>query len=204
MAGQGLAAHQTQSPPPGRLPATDGRERAADGPVAATQLGAARPPAGDEVESGAPGEGVGRGGVVAAAVAGSAAPGLPDAGQRLLHQRGGGRVPRGAVQGLPEPVIVIWDGGTMHKGGPIRELVEESQGRLDIEPLPAHAPMLMPVEYLWRWLKVRSSVQLRAAGCPPPQRGGHPRTGSDPGRPESACGNFFHASDLPLPRALLS
>jgi transposase len=59
----------------------------------------------------------------------------------------------GAVQGLPGPVIVIWDGGTMHKGGPIRALVEESQGGLDIEPLPAHAPMLMPVEFLWRWLK---------------------------------------------------
>jgi transposase len=59
----------------------------------------------------------------------------------------------GAVQGLPDPVIAIWDGGTMHKGGPIRALVEESQGRLDIEPLPAHAPRLMPVEFLWRWLK---------------------------------------------------
>jgi hypothetical protein len=37
----------------------------------------------------------------------------------------------GAVQGLPGPVIALWDGGTMHKGGPIRALVEESQGRLD-------------------------------------------------------------------------
>src|SRR3954447_2400339 len=30
----------------------------------------------------------------------------------------------GAVQGLPGPVIAIWDGGTMHKGDPIRALVE--------------------------------------------------------------------------------
>jgi transposase len=59
----------------------------------------------------------------------------------------------GAVQGLPGPVIALWDGGTMHKGGPIRALVADSQGRLDIEPLPAHAPQLMPVEFLWRWLK---------------------------------------------------
>ena len=29
-----------------------------------------------------------------------------------------------AVEGLPDPVIAIWDGGTMHKGGPIRELVD--------------------------------------------------------------------------------
>ena len=59
----------------------------------------------------------------------------------------------GAVRGLPDPVIVIWDGGTMHKGGPIRSSVEESRGRLDIEPLPSHASEWMPVEFLWRWLK---------------------------------------------------
>jgi putative transposase len=58
-----------------------------------------------------------------------------------------------AVQGLAGPVILLWDGGTMHKGGPIREVVERSRGRLDIEPMPAHAPELMPVEFLWRWLK---------------------------------------------------
>jgi transposase len=55
----------------------------------------------------------------------------------------------GAVHGLPGPVIARWDGGTMHTGDPIRALVEESQGRWDIEPLPAHAPELMPVEFLW-------------------------------------------------------
>ena len=42
-----------------------------------------------------------------------------------------------AVRVLPGPVIAIWDGGTMHKGGPISALVDESHGRLDIEPLPA-------------------------------------------------------------------
>src|SRR4051812_19114364 len=39
----------------------------------------------------------------------------------------------GALQGLPWPVIAIWDRGPMHKGDPIRELLGESQGRLDIE-----------------------------------------------------------------------
>jgi transposase len=59
----------------------------------------------------------------------------------------------GIVSGMLSPVILLWDSGTMHKGDPIRALVEESPGRLDIEPLPAHAPKLMPVEFLWRWLK---------------------------------------------------
>jgi DDE superfamily endonuclease len=59
----------------------------------------------------------------------------------------------GIVPGLGSPAIVLWDGGTMHKGPPIRELVEKLEGRLEIEPLPAHAPTLMPVEFVWRWLK---------------------------------------------------
>jgi len=45
-----------------------------------------------------------------------------------------------AVQTLPGPVLALWDGGTMHKGDPIRALVAESQGRLDIEPLPPMPP----------------------------------------------------------------
>ncbi len=53
-----------------------------------------------------------------------------------------------AVEGLGGPVIALWDGGSMHKGEPIREVVEQSQGRLAIEPLPTHAPELMPVEFL--------------------------------------------------------
>src|SRR3954469_13643807 len=35
---------------------------------------------------------------------------------------------RCAVEGLPAPVIAIWDCGTMHKGPPIREVLEEAQG----------------------------------------------------------------------------
>src|SRR5215213_4418181 len=52
----------------------------------------------------------------------------------------------GALQWLSEPLVAIWDGGSMHKGGPINELVAQSNGRLDLELLPAHAPMLNPVE----------------------------------------------------------
>jgi hypothetical protein len=54
---------------------------------------------------------------------------------------------------LPGPVVLIWDGCTMHQGDPIEELVDDSAGRLDLERLPANAPELMPVEFLWRCLK---------------------------------------------------
>jgi putative transposase len=70
----------------------------------------------------------------------------------------------GALQGFSEPMIVIWDGGTMHKGHPITDLVARSGGRLDLEPLPAHAPELMPVEQLWTWLK------YSRLGCDPKKR----------------------------------
>src|SRR5262245_22213812 len=47
---------------------------------------------------------------------------------------------QGAVQGLPWPLIVVWDRGTMHRGDPISDLVAQAQGCLDLEPVPAHSP----------------------------------------------------------------
>lgn len=109
----------------------------------------------------------------------------------------------GAVEGLPGPVIAIWDRGPMPKGDPIRELVDQSGGRLDLVPVPAHAPELMPVEQLWTWLKYdrlcnfapEDAHQLNevVVGELEAIRDDQPR-----------LRNFFHASDLPLPRALLS
>jgi transposase len=106
------------------------------------------------------------------------------------------------VTELPSPVIALWDGGTMHKGDPIRALVAESQGRLDIEPLPAHAPMLMPVEFVWRWLKYgrlcnftpRDAQHLNKAVS---------RELDAIWDNQVLLASFFHQSDLPLPRTLL-
>ena len=109
----------------------------------------------------------------------------------------------GALQWLTEPLVVLWDRGNMHKGDPINELVAEFPGRLEWEPLPAHAPMLNPVEQVWTWLKYG-----RLCNFPPPDAQ-HLNAvvireldaiRVDQGR----LRNFFHASDLPLPRALLS
>ena len=108
-----------------------------------------------------------------------------------------------ALQGLDEPIIVIWDGGTMHKGHPIKKLVAESGGRLDLEPLPAHAPELMPVEQLWTWLKYsrlcnfapEDAYQLNEVVI---------RELDAIREDQVRLRNFFQASDLPLPRALLS
>ena len=109
----------------------------------------------------------------------------------------------GAVQGLPAPLIALWDGGPMHKGGPIGELVEQSHGRLDIEPLPPNAPELMPVEPLWRCLKYgrlcnfapRDARHLNQAVL---------RELKEIREDEALLRSFFHDSALPLPRTLLS
>jgi len=49
-------------------------------------------------------------------------------------------------------VIVVWDGGPMHKGDSIRALLADFP-RLSLERLPPYTPELNPVEYLWNHLK---------------------------------------------------
>jgi len=103
---------------------------------------------------------------------------------------------------LRKPVVVVWDGGSMHKGDPIDELVERSVGRLIVEQLPAYGSELMPVEQLWTWLKYsrlcnfapQDARQLETATL-----GALAGVVDD----QELLRNFFHASILPLPRALL-
>jgi len=99
--------------------------------------------------------------------------------------------------------VVIWDGGTMHRGDPIRELLARAQERLTLELLPPYAPMLNPVEPLWSWLKYSSLcnftphdvVELNHAVLTQLQT---------VAKDQHRLQNLFLASDLPLPRALLS
>jgi transposase len=110
---------------------------------------------------------------------------------------------RGAVQWLDAPLVVIWDGGSMPKGDPINELIRESQGRLTLESLPAHAAELMPMEQVWTWLKYGRRFNF------PPRDARHLNEAIirelDPVRDDQRrLRNFFHASRLPLPRTLLS
>ena len=49
-------------------------------------------------------------------------------------------------------IIVVWDGGNMHKGDPIRQLLARTR-RLQLERLPAYSPEFNPAEYIWKHLK---------------------------------------------------
>jgi len=56
--------------------------------------------------------------------------------QHLLRQR-------------PGKLLVIWDGLTAHRSRLVKDFVAEHRKRLEVERLPAYAPELNPVEYLW-------------------------------------------------------
>ncbi len=50
---------------------------------------------------------------------------------------------------IPGKLLVVWDGLRSHRGRLVWDFVREQQGRLWLEFLPAYAPELNPVEYLW-------------------------------------------------------
>jgi hypothetical protein len=108
-----------------------------------------------------------------------------------------------AAPGLGGPVVVIWDRGNMHKGSPVNDVVRDSQGLLDLEPLPAHAWDLMPVEQLWTWLKYSRLCNFAPEDAH--QLDAVITRELDAIRDDQQrLRSFFHASDLPLPRTLLS
>src|ERR1022692_3391696 len=52
-------------------------------------------------------------------------------------------------------LLVVWDGSRTHRSRLIWDFVREQKGRLWLEFLPAYAPELNPVEYLWSHWKQR-------------------------------------------------
>jgi putative transposase len=108
-----------------------------------------------------------------------------------------------AARALGNRVVVVWDGGGMHKGDPIRDLCGGRPWRFRFERLPPYAPMLNPVEPVWSWLKYgrwsnfapRDAAHLNAVLAPEL---------AALARDEDRLVNFFKASELPPPRKLLT
>jgi transposase len=107
------------------------------------------------------------------------------------------------MRNLSGRFVVVWDGGPMHKGEPIRALEAQFADRLILERLPPWAPMLNPVEPLWSWLKWE-----RLSNFAPHNVGElDERVVAElakKGDDQVFLKNLFHASELPLPRTLLS
>jgi transposase len=67
---------------------------------------------------------------------------------------------RTLLRHLRGQVILLWDGGSIHKGPPINAVLAANP-RLHVERFPAYAPELNPVEFVWRDFKGQM-----ANGCP--------------------------------------
>jgi transposase len=50
---------------------------------------------------------------------------------------------------IKRKLLVIWDGLPVHRSRRVCEYVDSTRGAIQIEQLPAYAPELNPVEYLW-------------------------------------------------------
>ena len=59
---------------------------------------------------------------------------------------------RALLRQLRGQVIVVWDGGSIHKGPDVRALLARCP-RLHVEPFPSYAPELNPDEFVWAHFK---------------------------------------------------
>jgi len=51
------------------------------------------------------------------------------------------------------PMLIVWDRLAAHRSGLVRDYLTSLQGRIKVEYLPAYAPDLNPVEYIWAYWK---------------------------------------------------
>ena len=54
---------------------------------------------------------------------------------------------------VPRKLLIIWDGLKAHRSRRVHQYVEASDGQLQVAFLPAYAPELNPVEYVWGYCK---------------------------------------------------
>jgi transposase len=65
---------------------------------------------------------------------------------------------------LPGKVLLVWDRLGAHRSRLVKDYLAGQQRWLEVEWLPAYAPELNPVEYLWHHLKSGSSAHFCADG----------------------------------------
>jgi putative transposase len=98
-------------------------------------------------------------------------------------------------------VVVVWDGGSMHKGDPIAQLQDLMADRLSLEEFPPYSPELSPVEPVWSWLKYSRLCNFAPQDAT--QLDGRVLTELSAVQDnQDLLRGFWHSSDLPLPRPL--
>ena len=61
---------------------------------------------------------------------------------------------------IPGKILFIWDGASIHRSVLVKDFVAATKGRIVVERLPAYAPELNPVEYMWGHLKCHEIANL--------------------------------------------
>jgi transposase len=59
-------------------------------------------------------------------------------------------------------LLIVWDGVATHRSRLVREYFKNLKGKIWVERLPAYAPELNPVEYLWGYWKQHELPNLCA------------------------------------------
>ena len=63
---------------------------------------------------------------------------------------------------VPGKLLIIWDGASIHRSALVRDYIASTNDQLQVERLPAYAPELNPVEYMWAHLKTHEIANLIA------------------------------------------
>lgn len=106
-----------------------------------------------------------------------------------------------AAKSLSGAVVVLWDQGTMPKGGPIQDVLVRYP-RLCLEKFPPYAPELNPVEQVWKWLKYDQLCNFAPRDTNQLEKEIIAKLKSVQGD-QKQLGQFIHNSDLPLKVTLL-
>lgn len=54
---------------------------------------------------------------------------------------------------IPGKILIVWDGLAAHRSKFVQDFIASCDGRIQTLRLPAYAPELNPVEYIWAHLK---------------------------------------------------
>jgi transposase len=103
---------------------------------------------------------------------------------------------RQVLRQLPGHIVLVWDRLPAHRSAQVRKFLKKHP-RLHAEFLPAYAPELNPVEYLWSWLKTNPLANR----CSPDldQLSDDLLNGSEPlFSNQHTLRGFVHATKLPI------
>jgi transposase len=64
---------------------------------------------------------------------------------------------------IPGPILILWDGAPIHRSILVKNFITSTRGRILVQALPAYAPELNPVEYMWGHLKTHEIANLIVA-----------------------------------------